>query len=363
MMADWKEYLLEIYYTPHHASSFGGVEKLYQTAVRDGRKDVTRTRIKQFLQEQETYSVHRPVNSKFKRNKVMVTGIDDQWQMDLMSMMSYAKYNNKINHILLIIDVFSKTVWLRALKNKTGAEVRGALEDIFQEGRKPSRIQSDKGKEFLAKTVLDYLKAQGIKHFTSQNEVKASIAERAIKTIRSKIQHYMTSKQTFKYVHLLQDFAKSYNSTVHSSIKMTPEDVSEENATQVWMNLYWPKEKSKRPHFKHNVGDYVRLSYLRRTFQREYDQRWTGEIFKVSRRYSRGGLPIYRIKDFNGMDIDGTFYQSELQKVTIKDDQLWKVDKILKQRRRNNKTEYFVRWLHWPKSFDSWVDAKDIVDI
>ena len=252
---------------------------------------------------------------------------------------------------------------MRALKNKTGMEVKAALEDIFQEGRKPRRIQNDKGQEFLAKTVLDYLKGQGIKHFTSQNEVKANIAERAIKTIRSKIQHYMTSKQTFKYVDLLQDFAKSYNSTVHSSIKMAPNDVSEENETQVWMNLYWPEGKTKPIHFRYEVGDYVRLSYLRRAFQREYDQRWTGEVFITIRRYKRGGLPIYKVKDFNGKDLEGTFYQSELQKVTIKDDQLWKIDKILKQRRRKNKTEYFVRWLHWPNSFNSWVDAKDVIDI
>ena len=61
------------------------------------------------------------------------------------------------------------------------------------------------------------------------------------------------------------------------------------------------------------------------------------KIFKVSKRYRRGGLSIYKIVDFNGNDIQGTFYQDELQKVTIKEDQIWKIDKILKQRKKGKK--------------------------
>ena len=163
----------------------------------------------------------------------------------------------------------------------------------------------------------------------------------------------------------LQDFANSYNKSRHSSIGMAPENVSKENEVRVWHQLYWPsaQPQTKTPKFKFQVGDYVRLTYLRRAFHREYDQNWTGEIFKVSRKYIRGGLPIYNVQDFNHEDIQGSFYQDELQHVIIKDDQLWKVDKILKQRKRRGKTEYLIRWLYWPKSFDSWVDANDIVDI
>jgi hypothetical protein len=35
---------------------------------------------------------------------------------------------------------------------------------------------------------------------------------------------------------------------------------------------------------------------------------------------------IYRIKDYNGEEITGTFYQSELQKIDIKDEELWKIE-------------------------------------
>jgi len=173
----------------------------------------------------------------------------------------------------------------------------------------------------------------------------------------------MTFKQTFKYIHHLQDFADSYNKSKHSSIGMAPKEGSEENAAVVWNRLYWPTktEKVKRLKFKYDIGDYVRLSYLRRAFQREYDHNWTGEVFKISRRYLRGGLPIYRVQDFKGNDLQGTFYQDELQKVVLEDDKLWKIDHVIKERKRGSRKEYLVRWLYWPKSFDSWVD--ELVDI
>jgi hypothetical protein len=362
-MTTWEKYLQELYYDPKHSASFGGKEKLFQAAKQEGRHDVTRARIKKFLREQETYSLHHSVNRQFKRNKVMTTGIDDQWEMDLMDMVSYARENNNVHYVLLVIDVFSKYIWLRPLQNKSGPVVKQAIEAVLNGPRKPSRVRTDKGQEFWAKVVQQYFKSEGITHFTSQNELKANIAERAIKTVKAKIQRYMTYNQTFKYINHLQDFATSYNKSIHGSIKMAPNDVSEDDEVTIWKRLHWPTstELVKRPHFKYNVGDNVRLTYLRHAFHREYDQNWTGEVFKITRRYIRGGLPIYTIKDFNEKDIEGTFYQNELQKVFIKGDQLWKIDKILKQRKRKGKTEYFVKWLYWPKTFNSWVD--NVVDI
>ncbi len=93
---------------------------------------------------------------------------------------------------------------------------------------------------------------------------------------------------------------------------------------------------------------------------RENDQKWSGEIFKITKRYLRGGLPVYQIRDFHDNDFKGTFYQHELQRITTKDDQLWKVDKVLQTRKRKGKTEHLIRWLHWPKDFDTWEPESNI---
>ena len=88
-------------------------------------------------------------------------------------------------------------------------------------------------------------------------------------------------------------------------------------------------------------------------FSKRYAPNWSEEIFRVKERIKRA-LPVYRITDLNNELIIGTFYEPELQKVTLRDD-LFSVDKVLKERTRKGKKEYFVRWAGYPSSFDSWV--------
>ena len=57
----------------------------------------------------------------------------------------------------------------------------------------------------------------------------------------------------------------------------------------------------------------------------------------------RGGLTIYRLKDFHDEEIKGTSYQSELQKVDVRDDDIWKIETILKTKGTGNNKHYFIK--------------------
>ena len=74
--------------------------------------------------------------------------------------------------------------------------------------------------------------------FYAYNEVKASASERAIKTIKTKIYRYFTYKQSYRYIDRLQDFAEGYNQTVHSTIDMPPEDVTQNNEETVRISTF-----------------------------------------------------------------------------------------------------------------------------
>ncbi|XP_041379508.1 uncharacterized protein LOC121392334 [Gigantopelta aegis] len=143
---------------------------------------------------------------------------------------------------------------------------------------------------------------------------------------------------------------------------MAPDKATKNKETSIWWKMYWPKKTVKpvKKRFRFKVGDQVRLTHLRNVFTREYDERWTGEIFIVSQQITRDGLPVYRVKDYNGEEIHGTFYQSELQKMDIKENGLWKVEKILNTRGRGVNKQHYVKWLHWPKKFNSWIRASDV---
>ena len=90
-----------------------------------------------------------------------------------MDMTKFANYNNGYNFILVVIDIFSKYVWLRPLKDKKGESVSKALKDVLAEGRSPNRIRTDKGQEFRSRLVDSVLKQRGILHLFAQNtEIK-----------------------------------------------------------------------------------------------------------------------------------------------------------------------------------------------
>lgn len=116
-----------------------------------------------------------------------------------MDMSKYSKENDEVAFVLIVIDIFSKFLWMQPLKDKKGQSVTAALKNVLREGRRPTRIRSDKGQEFRSRTFNALLKEQNIEHLYAQNtEVKANYAERVIKTIKTKLYRYITYKQSYR---------------------------------------------------------------------------------------------------------------------------------------------------------------------
>lgn len=168
-----------------------------------------------------------------------------------MDMSKYSKENDEVAFVLIVIDIFSKFLWMQPLKNKKGQSVTAALKNVLREGRRPTRIRSDKGQEFRSRTFNALLKEQNIEHLYAQNtEVKANYAERVIKTIKTKLYRYITYKQSYHYVDKLQDFARNYNATYHRTIGMPPIKVTKDKEGDLWWKMYWPKKTPVIPKTK-----------------------------------------------------------------------------------------------------------------
>ena len=103
----------------------------------------------------------------------------------------------------------------------------------------------------------------------------------------------------------------------------------------------------------------MRISHLAHVFQREYHQRWTSEIFKIDTRWKRGGLNIYSLKDLNSDPIKGSFYEKELQSVSVDLSGSFNIEKVLRTRRRKGVKEFLVKWESYPHSMNSWVVESD----
>jgi len=157
--------------------------------------------------------------------------------------------------MLTAIDIFSKYGWMIPLKNKTEAEVAGALQKVFKE-RKPEKLWVDEGKAFYNKHVQ-----QLVDLYSTENEEKSSVVERWNRTMKDKMFKYFTANSTRKYIDILDEFVNSYNNTVHSSIKIIPTEASKrENANQIWRNMYDDYSPPERKAPKFSVDDKVRIT-------------------------------------------------------------------------------------------------------
>ena len=356
----YEEYLASIYYDPAHAGAFGGTDKLYRAVRKEGKFVLSRNKIRDWLIKQEDFAVHRQQRTKFERRRVVAPFVDYQWDADTANMEFYKKNNDGYAYFLLAVDILSKYVWTSALRTTTGKEMTEALRKIFKQGRQPTRIRSDKGTEFVNRDVKRLLNKEGIGYFVTQNVVKASYAERAIKTIKLRLARYMTRKQTHRWIDVLPEITKSYNQTYHRSIKRSPASVKKNDSAELWKTQYetTPKDKPTFQKYKFKAGDLVRISFLRRPFQREYDERWSRELFVIDRRFVAEDIQQYKLKDYAGEVVTGTFYGSQLMKAHEQDHYL--VEQLLRTRGRGNKKEHLVRWKGWGSKYDSWIGEDDL---
>ena len=174
---------------------------------------------------------------RFKRNRVVVARIDDEWETDLVIIDLLSKHNNGYRYILTVIDVLSKFAWIEPMKTKTGESLVEAFSRIIKKGRTPGMFHTDKGTEFTNEQFQKLLKEHNIRFFTTHNETKASIVERFNRTLKGKMWKYFTANNTLKYIDILQKLVKSYNSSRHRSIGMRPVDVNKK--TKMWCGTTW----------------------------------------------------------------------------------------------------------------------------
>jgi hypothetical protein len=334
----------EAYYTLPQSDSYGSAAGLKRQTVNNW------SNIHDYLAQQDAYTLHRDIKRRFPRRKTLAFGINDLWQADIVDLSSISRDNNGYRYLLTCIDVFSKVGRVAALKNKTATSVTNAFREMIV-NTKPNLLQTDKGTEFFNTQFQKLLTDNNIKHYTSENDdIKCAIVERWHRTILAKLYRYFTHRNTTRYVDIIQDLVNSYNNTYHSSIKTAPAHVNEHNESDVQQHLYSNVVKKGCPKFQ--LGNTVRISGTKRAFAKGYRDKWSEEVFKVTKIYNT--IPLtYGLSDYLGEAIKGKFYSQELQKVTK---EVFRIDKVLKTRRRAGKTEYYVKWLGYPDKFNSWTD-------
>ena len=313
--------------------------------------------IRNFLATSRTYTTHynyKPV----KHNPYYVRRLRQMFQMDLTEVSQIREYNDGYNYLLVVIDCFSRKIWVRLLKRKTSEEVLSKLQSILNESGNPKCIVSDRGSEFINKDIKKWSTEQGITLRNPYNLGKAPHVERVQATLQNLIYKHITSTMNFRFIDKLQSFVNTYNNRRHRMTKLSPEDGEQEkNGEHIRLmhEDYYNKVKpTKRVRFK--AGMTVRIARLEPKFGRGYDKKSPEQIYRISKVITKFPRVLYELSTLDGKeDIQGTFYQEQLTKVIDQEEYI--IEKVL----RKNKGKALVKFLGYDEP--EWIPVKNITSI
>lgn len=347
--------LNNIYYSPQHNASFSTSKKLYD-AARQIDSTISPKDATDFLLRQFTYTLHKSARKRFQRNRIVVSGPEEQLQADLVDVQMFAPTNDGYKYLLTVIDVFSKKAWVIPLKDKKAGNIVRAFQGIL-EVIKPFKIQTDRGTEFKNNHLESLMEKNNIKlFFTFDEDVKCAVVERFNRTLKGKMFKYFTATGRRRYIDALTGLVASYNNTIHSATGMTPNSVSPQNKEEVFQRLYGVRDKRQllmqqtSDKQSYSVGDTVRLRYQLGPLTKSYYPNYTDQIFTIATVIRSSPRITYLIKDWQNNLVGGKFYREELTPVAK--DSPYRIDKIIKRDKRNKRV--LVQWLNYPVEAATW---------
>lgn len=299
--------------------------------------------------------IHKFARVNFLRRNVIMKDIDDLWQADLIDMQAIAKENKNFKYILAIIDTFSKYAWTFPLKSKNKDDVSAAFKVLLDKKRCPVNLQTDNGTEFYNVKFNKLMKDYQINHYSTFSTKKASIVERFIRTLKSKLYKEFSLKGNYNWInHTLEKVTNKYNNTYHRTIDEIPANVNNTNKKNILIR-YKLSSKIVNKKKKLKIGDYVRISKYKGTFEKGYTPSWSTEIFKIVK--VQNTVPVtYLIEDTTrGHPILGAFYEQELQKTKCPG--IYLIEKVLKQKG----SKLFVKWLGLPSTENCWIEKSSVL--
>src|SRR5579875_3880408 len=145
-----REILIKEYFT--NPQTTGGYKKIYRLLSED-YAGISRQNVLDVIRKFESYQQRQPKRVQKIVRPIITNGPFERWQMDLIILDKYAKFNDGYKYLLVVIDVFSKYTFIKTLTDKEARSVALGLIANFEEtkrkyGKVPKILTSDNGGEF-----------------------------------------------------------------------------------------------------------------------------------------------------------------------------------------------------------------------
>lgn len=348
------------YVTPGHPTAFAApatVAKYY---------GIRPAKAREILEHVNAYLMHREFKKPHQYNPYFIYRKRDLIQADLIEIRELADENNGVNYLLLLIDCFTRKIWVYPIANKSAITMTGALSLWLNElgpRGKPKRIGTDKGNEFFNREVRKLFRDHGIVHDLQHGTSKAAYAERANKTLQILIYKYLTHVDTYRYIDHLDELVNTYNSRPSRPLEGLSPNEAEAPRNQRHVRAAairrWSKIKRKSPKFA--VGDRVRVkidAHALHPERRAYAQQFKGEYFIIVDINERLPVPLYYIKSEDTEErIKEGFYAEELQRVR---GDIFLIEDEIAHRRRRGVDETLVKWKYFGPRWNQWIPTAQV---
>ena len=312
--------------------SFAGFEKLKMALKLDGHR-IADNEIKAALKNIKSYQIYRnKYHPRLPRHVpkrfAQIFEPDEWWYGDSMYILK--GWTGIYRFVQVWVDGFTKQIFARPLAKLTSENSVKVFQSICQTENKgvyPKNIYVDRGSEWLG-SFQRFTKEVGIKQvFTSAAQKnKSFFAERAIRTIRKMLKRvHVTGEHDLSRA--LKGVIASYNSSIHSTIKTTP-DKAEENVDHVRHQLQLREEHYLSRYLREfqklnnifKIGDLVRYKLPKPVFAKETDDYFSEEVYRISKIKPSTPMRGYQLSDLNSDFIQpGTFTADQLMLVYKQD--------------------------------------------
>lgn len=355
--------IIKAYRKPGHPAAFSGpgnISKIFNISKKAATK---------VLEHIDSRTLHREYHRPPIYNPYYVFHRRELIQGDLIDMQKVSQSNDNIKFVLVLIDVFTKKVWLYPLHNKsaeeTSARIREWLENL---NTKPRILQSDLGTEFTNNKVQQILRSFNVEWQAATGTIKAAVVERVNRTLKTMIFTYLSDREKLRYIDVLHLIKRSYNNKPHRSLKgLTPNEAdkirNELLVRGIHMMRYAKIEEKRKLDLPLELGNTVRIKTSASgvsSSRRIYAEQFHGEYFRITRINRSMPIAMYYVQSLDsGEHIEDGFYAQELQRVR---GDIFKVERVLKRRVRRGVPEILVKWQFFSSKHNEWIPEANIVE-
>ena len=137
---------------------------------------------------------HKQVIRKLNKRKLHSSFIANIWGADLVDMQLMRKFNKAFRFLLCVVDIYSKCARVIPFKDKKEITITNAFQKIFDVSkRKLNKIWVGKCSEFCNRSMKSWIQNNDIEIYSTLSKGKSVVAERFIRTLKSKIYKYINS--------------------------------------------------------------------------------------------------------------------------------------------------------------------------